>query len=288
MKANHESSSATNHTAHLMDPSSKPNLPPTSAQILVVGSFLWLGLCALSLWGLIPQLETRLKSEAKSRLNAAKVGGFDVRFNGQKAQLSLSPEGLKTLDIESVNDLENAQKAALIAIKTMKVKAFSQGGHFGLLTGPATKIEFNQAQLAGYRLSLSAPPSEAELKAAVSCTNDIKSAIKGRKLNFLTNSDQISPESEAILDAIAKAVKSCPEDLELHIEGHTDNIGKGPDNLKLSSLRAQSAAKALELRGIKQSDLHPKGWGADRPITKNKTEAERAQNRRVEFTLKAI
>jgi outer membrane protein OmpA-like peptidoglycan-associated protein len=271
-----------------MDMNAKPNLPPTSAKILVMGSFVWLGLCAFSLWGLLPQIETRLKSEALSQLNAAKVGGFDVSFNGQKALLSLSPDGLKTLDIESVKDLENAQKAAIIAIKTMDGGAFSRGGHFGLLKGPATKIEFNEAQLAGYRLTLSAPPSEAKLKAAATCTNDIKSAIKGRKLNFLTNSDQISPESEVILDAIAKAVKACPEELELLIEGHTDNVGKSADNQKLSSLRAQSAAKALESRGIKQSDIHPKGWGADKPLTNNKTEAERAQNRRVEFTLKAL
>jgi outer membrane protein OmpA-like peptidoglycan-associated protein len=293
MKANHETSS----TAHffsvflwptVMDTNSKPNLPPSSAHIVIVGCLVWLGLCVLSLWGLIPQIETSLKTEAISRLNAAKVGGFEVSFKGQKALVSLSPEGLKTLDIESVKDLENAQKAAVIALKTMNGDAFSPGSHFGPLTGPATEIEFNEAELASHRLSLSAPPTEAKLKAAVTCTNDIKSAIRGRKLNFMTNSDKISPESEVILDAIAKAVKSCSEELELHIEGHTDNVGSKDDNQKLSSLRASSAAKALETRGIKQSDLHPKGWGSDKPLSSNLSEAGRAQNRRVEFTLKAL
>jgi outer membrane protein OmpA-like peptidoglycan-associated protein len=71
--------------------------------------------------------------------------------------------------------------------------------------------------------------------------------------------------------------------MHIRIEGHTDDQGADDFNLKLSDGRAKSVAQYLIARGITSERLVPIGFGERQPLTENKTEDGRAQNRRVEF-----
>jgi outer membrane protein OmpA-like peptidoglycan-associated protein len=71
--------------------------------------------------------------------------------------------------------------------------------------------------------------------------------------------------------------------LKIQINGHTDNVGKPADNLKLSNDRAQSVVKYLVTKGIDIKRLSFKGFGAVQPIASNTTEEGKAQNRRTEL-----
>jgi outer membrane protein OmpA-like peptidoglycan-associated protein len=69
----------------------------------------------------------------------------------------------------------------------------------------------------------------------------------------------------------------------VRIEGHTDNVGKAAMNKKLSKERAQSVMAWLVMHGISTARVSAQGFGMDRPIDDNATEAGRKNNRRVEF-----
>ncbi len=94
----------------------------------------------------------------------------------------------------------------------------------------------------------------------------------------------IRPESMKIIRSVADMMKQHP-DIQLSIEGHTDNTGSSSYNLKLSSARAAAVKEALGQLSIDQNRMLSKGYGEDKPIANNENEAGRANNRRVEFVL---
>ncbi len=72
-------------------------------------------------------------------------------------------------------------------------------------------------------------------------------------------------------------------DLNLTIEGHTDNVGKAAYNKKLSQQRADAVKNYMVKKGgVDASRLKSVGYGQEKPVAPNKTKADRAKNRRVE------
>jgi outer membrane protein OmpA-like peptidoglycan-associated protein len=72
-------------------------------------------------------------------------------------------------------------------------------------------------------------------------------------------------------------------DWQVRVEGFTDSTGNAASNLKLSEERAESVANWLADHGVDRSRLTTKGYGEDRPVASNDTEAGRRKNRRVEL-----
>jgi outer membrane protein OmpA-like peptidoglycan-associated protein len=100
---------------------------------------------------------------------------------------------------------------------------------------------------------------------------------------FDTNKADIKPESKPALEEIAKLLKREPN-LNLHVVGHTDNVGGYEFNLGLSRRRAEAVAAALTREhGIAANRLTPNGVAYLAPVAVNTTEDGRAKNRRVEL-----
>jgi OmpA-OmpF porin, OOP family len=93
----------------------------------------------------------------------------------------------------------------------------------------------------------------------------------------------IRAASDELLNEVAQVLKDHTEVLKLEVQGHTDIVGNAKFNKKLSEDRAQSVMAALVKRGIDQSRLFSTGYGFDKPIGDNKTDAGRQMNRRVQF-----
>jgi len=95
----------------------------------------------------------------------------------------------------------------------------------------------------------------------------------------------IKPESYHILDDAAAVISNHPN-IRVEVQGHTDAVGSGESNMKLSYLRASAVRQYLiERHDIDPTRLIPMGYGESRPIASNKTIEGRDQNRRVEFLL---
>lgn len=103
------------------------------------------------------------------------------------------------------------------------------------------------------------------------------------QVQFATGSAEILPASDPVLRAVLKVLEEHPEITKLSVEGHTDNRGGDALNTTLSRQRAASVQRWLTQHGIAGSRLTSAGYGPDKPIADNGTDAGRQQNRRVEF-----
>lgn len=103
-----------------------------------------------------------------------------------------------------------------------------------------------------------------------------------RNIFFDINQFNLKPESQVELDRIVQLMKDNPT-LRIQINGHTDNVGKAADNLRLSENRAQEVVKYLTEKGVQPERLAFKGFGATQPVADNATEENRAKNRRTEL-----
>jgi outer membrane protein OmpA-like peptidoglycan-associated protein len=102
---------------------------------------------------------------------------------------------------------------------------------------------------------------------------------------FKRNGHVIEKRSYKLLDQLAHVINAHPEIAHVRIEGHTDATGSAAVNRKLSQRRADAVMRHLTTRGkVSRHRLSAHGFGPDRPINPNATtEAEHAENRRVEF-----
>lgn len=99
---------------------------------------------------------------------------------------------------------------------------------------------------------------------------------------FKSNSANLTGSSYSAIEELADSMKTNP-DLNLLIEGHTDNQGGEAYNMKLSEDRANTVKKLLIKFGIPDNRIEVRAFGDSQPIGSNNTSAGRALNRRVVF-----
>jgi outer membrane protein OmpA-like peptidoglycan-associated protein len=102
-------------------------------------------------------------------------------------------------------------------------------------------------------------------------------------VTFDTGKASIRSESIPRLDAVVEYMTHKLSST-IEISGHTDNAGNPATNKKLSEKRAQACREYLISKGIDGSRITAIGYGDERPIAPNDTEAGRQQNRRIEAT----
>ena len=136
-----------------------------------------------------------------------------------------------------------------------------------------------------YQTIVTVKPMQQEATAdASSLKNELESsghvAVYG--IRFETAKATITPDSEQTLQQIVILMQQSP-DLNLRVEGHTDNVGAAAMNQSLSEKRAQAVVTWLSSHGVDPSRLKAQGFGATKPVADNTSEAGRAKNRRVEL-----
>lgn len=105
-------------------------------------------------------------------------------------------------------------------------------------------------------------------------------------ITFPVNSFQIQPQFFSTLDQVSQTLAAYPSTL-IDVYGHTDPSGGDGINIPLSQNRAQSVANYLAQRGVNTARIATQGFGSSQPIAgnMNRTESERAANRRVEIRI---
>lgn len=116
---------------------------------------------------------------------------------------------------------------------------------------------------------------------------ELNAHLTFKNVQFETNSFNLLPISKVELDKLVQVLNDNPT-IYLQINGHTDNVGKPEDNIKLSTNRAKSVVEYLVGKGISAARLIYKGFGASQPIADNNTEEGKAINRRTEFVVVKI
>ena len=106
------------------------------------------------------------------------------------------------------------------------------------------------------------------------------------RIQFETGKATLLKRSYVILDEVVGVMKSKPAIRRVRIEGYTDSVGSAQANLELSQKRAEAVMAYMVKKGIEARRLRAKGYGQERPVADNQTKEGRAQNRRVEFTIR--
>lgn len=118
---------------------------------------------------------------------------------------------------------------------------------------------------------------------AEACLGRFEILSKTGNIFFASGSTRLDNKSIPLLENLFDIVDRCP-DFRLEIAGHTDSVGSESQNQSISERRAESVVHWLTDRGIQSDRLTAVGYGESRPVVDNNTPANRARNRRIEFT----
>jgi len=201
----------------------------------------------------------------------------------------------------------------LLSMSSMDAKKVSEA--IGSLSGAMSVLEGgSQTEISKRRLQLSTPIESQDetsdtvnrIAAAVMDSNEMTQKGKGpevqldeaengyviklpAELLFKKGEAKIVNEDAILfLKRIALIIAELPKELEVSIQGHTDDTPPAKsspyrDNWELSSARAISVLRELLLDGVDPKHLDAAAFAQYKPIASNATKKGRAQNRRVEI-----
>jgi outer membrane protein OmpA-like peptidoglycan-associated protein/osmotically-inducible protein OsmY len=118
------------------------------------------------------------------------------------------------------------------------------------------------------------------------CQMLMRDAVKNGKILFKSGNADLESRSKPTLDALAKIASACPS-ARIDIAGHTDSEGSEEGNKVLSENRARAVVAYLSKAGVAENRMTASGYGELRPVVPNTTAANKAKNRRIEFTVVA-
>jgi OOP family OmpA-OmpF porin len=233
---------------------------------------------------------------------ALEMSGGRVAYNGTGTKLDVGDQGVElyTDNKQVLNSwFSDADKKALPGT-LVHLRVQGDGGYFKAYANEKRIVNVPNAKMQradGLFFALSGtdggnkPVYLARIRVAES-QQSIYDALSAtgrwstQGILFETGKSSLKPESTPTLKEIAAALKG-HADLSVEIQGHTDNVGKAPDNLALSEARAAAVKAALVGQyGVSEAQLTTKGYGDTKPVGDNKTAEGRQNNRRVELVKK--
>jgi outer membrane protein OmpA-like peptidoglycan-associated protein len=113
---------------------------------------------------------------------------------------------------------------------------------------------------------------------------DMVLTIDGAVL-FETGKSELMPMARTRLKDVAKVLEQYSEK-EIVVEGHADATGPEELNKRLSQARAESVRQLLVDEGVPADRVTAEGRGEAEPVASNTSPEGRANNRRVEITIK--
>ena len=101
---------------------------------------------------------------------------------------------------------------------------------------------------------------------------------------FDYNKSDLNELGKARVRQVSQLLSTMPT-VKVVVEGHTDFKGSDAYNMKLGSRRADTVIKELSELGIDKARMSPISYGESRPLFTEQTDAARAGNRRVQFSI---
>jgi cytochrome c oxidase subunit 2 len=126
-----------------------------------------------------------------------------------------------------------------------------------------------------------------QLEAAIEGADTARQSLELQYVGFETGSAELTSMSQYELDYVAEALNNRPG-LRVELAGHTDNTGSTDSNQSLSQARAEAVMNYLVDKGIPESRLVARGYGASQPVDTNDTDAGREANRRTEIRILSV
>lgn len=191
---------------------------------------------------------------------------------------------------EEAKKREEALKAAAIS-REDSLKAAAISREDSLRAASEQREKELQKALADERAKAEARQAEAKEKLnklqskLIKVTQDARGIILSMSdILFDVDKASLKPDLQTSLAKVA-GILSVYQELEVSVEGHTDNTGSDEHNMKLSEQRAKNVLDFLVSQGIDGARLSSKGYGKTRPVGDNSTKEGRQKNRRVDLVI---
>ena len=113
-------------------------------------------------------------------------------------------------------------------------------------------------------------------------TQKIGEEVVLKNVTFASNSSEIDASSYEELDKLIAYLAKNPN-LQIEIQGHTDDVGSDIDNLFLSEKRAKAVYDYIIIK--LENKLSYTGYGESKPLAPNESEKGRELNRRTSFVI---
>lgn len=201
----------------------------------------------------------------------------------------------------------------LLSMSSMDAKKISEA--IGSLSGAMSVLEGGtQTEISKRRIQESTPIEAQDetseqvnrIQQAVSDSNEMMEKGQGSSIlleeaqegfvielpaSLLFKSGSATIENEdalLFLKRVALIIEELPNDMQVSVQGHTDNQGPGSrspfkDNWELSTARAISVLQELLLDGVQANRISASGYAEFKPQATNATKSGREKNRRVEL-----
>jgi OOP family OmpA-OmpF porin len=192
------------------------------------------------------------------------------------------------------NDYAGAIAAGFASLSRLATGSLGVSGNNVTLRGEAffekaagqIRTGFSDAAPQGFRgqsqIAVRAPGARLD---AATCQPQLSGLLAKGRILFETAKADIHKDSIGLLDQIAGVSLRCGGS-EIEVAGHTDSEGAPERNLNLSKRRAQAVVDYLVEAGVDSGHITAVGYGETKPIASNDTAEGKAQNRRIEMSVK--
>ena len=244
-------------------------------------------------------------AETKSRIAVAVAEKKMAEEETQKLNEETARAIEKKKELDRLRELEKKkaeeeaerarQTAAAEAERAVRAKAEAEQARLAAAAeaerAARAKAEAEQARLAAAAEAERAARAQAEAEMLMKELSELKAKQTERGI-VLTIGDvlfafgkaDLSSKADRSVEKLAAFLTRYP-DRNVLIEGHTDSVGSDEYNLELSRRRSESVMEKLVADGIDSGRITTVGYGKKYPAYSNDTEADRAQNRRVEVII---
>ncbi|MDP3172850.1 MAG: OmpA family protein [Phenylobacterium sp.] len=146
----------------------------------------------------------------------------------------------------------------------------------------STRVADHDARLAGLDASTRQAMERADAAGKLAEGKFVYSMVlSDDSLKFPASKANLSPETQARLDAFASKLKTENKNVYVEVQGHTDASGSKEGNYRLGAERAEAVRRYLNLQGVPLNRIGTISYGADAPVAPNTNRAGRQANRRV-------
>ena len=120
--------------------------------------------------------------------------------------------------------------------------------------------------------------------AAVACRDLLQAVLQPGHIAFNGTKADITADSIGLLDRVAAVISRCMG-VVIEVGAYSDSEGTSARNKDRTQARAEAIVDFLVGAGVKREALTAIGYGEANPVADNSTDAGRAANQRIEFTV---
>jgi OOP family OmpA-OmpF porin len=152
-------------------------------------------------------------------------------------------------------------------------------------SSPSPTATHRYAQIGNYPVRLTVSDGRGGSDMASRTVAIVRREVIRSDVLFDFDKATLKPEGIRALDSLVQQLKNDPS-LRADIVGHTDGVGTEQYNMGLSERRAKAVSTHMVRNGIAATRLNVSWKGKTQPVASNATPEGRAQNRRVDITVR--